>query len=293
MRLHSFSAFVLLSIVASLCRGEEQTDLTASPQVVREALSSYYKEHAELPQDGSGPWIEFIAKRGAPEELRKMFAQVAAAHFTTEATVRALDALSQAASRSTRPAPNPGAAQSAVDPDVEALNRLLYFPDGRVRAAAARLAGAWKSEEAANRLSQLAIDAEVSVRLAAFEALRAIGGKTALTYFAVLARPDQSAEMRRKALVAIAEINLDAAVVQAAEVLPLIDNEADALETWRGLLKVERAANSFAVRLPKGLPSPVLHAGIQAARELGKAGAPLTKVLAAQIAARQADGPLR
>jgi len=78
--------------------------------------------------------------------------------------------------------------------------------------------------------------------------------------------------------------------MQAAEVLPLIDTEPDALETWRGLLKVERAANSFAVRLPKDLPAPVLAAGVRAAQELGKAGKPLLKVLESQIESRRARG---
>ena len=89
--------------------------------------------------------------------------------------------------------------------------------------------------------------------------------------------------MRRRALVAIAEISLDGATMQGAEVFPLIDNEADALETWRDLLKIERAASAFAVRLPKDLPKPVLIAGIRAARELGKPGEQLLKVLTRQL----------
>ena len=294
MRIWLVQALALLGAAIGTGIGEEpSTSSGVSPALVQQAISAFYKEHPELPRDGSGPWIELIGKAGGPEELRKLFAQAAAEGFTIEATVRALDALSEGASRSVRPSPNGEASQPIVDPDCQALTRFLFAPDARLQAAAARLAGAWKMEDAANRLGQLATSSDAAVRLAAFEALRAIGGKTAMTFFAVLARPGQSPEMRRKALVAIAEINLDAAVVQAVEVLSLIDNEADALETWRGLLKVDRAANSFAVRLPKGLPAPVLTAGIKAARELGKAGEPLIKVLAAQIAASQAGGKPR
>lgn len=254
-----------------------------NPALVQQAISAFYKEHAELPRDGSGPWIELIGNAGGPDELRRLFAQTAAEGFTIEAAVRALDALSEAASRSASPAPGEKPSLPLLDPDYRALTGLLFSPDVRLQAAAARLAGAWKMDNAADRLAELAASPDAAVRLAAFEALRAIGGRTALSFFAVLARPDERADTRRRALVAIAEISLDAAVMQAAEVLPLIDNEADALETWRGLLQVERAANSFAVRLPKGLPAPVLTAGVRVARELGKAGEPLIKVLASRI----------
>ena len=290
MLFHPSIVFALLSGVVATGTAEETPAATGvSPALVQQAISAFYKEHAELPRDGSGPWIELIGKAGGPDELRKLFAQTAAEKFTIEATVRALDALSEAASRSARPSAIERASQPLLDPDYRALTLLLFSPEARIQAAAARLAGAWKMGDAADRLAELATSPDASVRLAAFEALRAIGGKTALSFFAVLARPDQRADTRRHALVAIAEISLDAAVMQAAEVLPLIDNEADALETWRGLLKVERAANSFAVRLPKSLPAPVLAAGVRAAQELGKEGEPLLKVLAAQVAASEAS----
>ena len=256
-----------------------------------EELAAFYKEHAELPRDGSGPWIELIGKSGAPNELRRLFSQIASGGFSDEAAIRALNAISKAAEmRSARPTPIRSAAEPVPEVDFQTVARLLDSPKPKLMAAAARLAGNWKIEDTANRLAELAESPDGAIRLTAMEALRRIGGKTALTVFAVLARPYQLPETRRRALVSIAEIQLDAAVVQAAEVLPLIDNEADALETWRGLLKVERAATAFAVRLPKYLPPPVLAAGVQAARELGKSGEPLLKALAPLVEASEAKG---
>ena len=280
----------LMSVFVETLAAAEQAP-GISPALVQQALSAFYKEHAELPRDGSGPWVELIAKAGGPEELRRLFNQVAAEGFGVEATTRAIEALAEAASlRSSRPAPPQKAADPLLDPDYQALSRLLRASDLNLQAAAARLAGAWKMEYAADRLAELAASPDAAVRLAAFQGLRAIGGTTALTFFAVLARPDQRTEMRRNALVAIAEISLDGAAMQAAEVFPLIDNEPDALETWRGLLKVERAADAFAVRLAKDLPQPVLTAGIRAAKELGKPGEPLLKVLTRQLEASKAGG---
>jgi hypothetical protein len=250
----------------------------------------FYKDHAELPADGSGPWIDSIAKVGGPEELRRLYDQVARGHFESDAVVRAVDALAAAGHvRHVRPAPVGKPLDPIVDPDYQTLAHLLRSPDEKLQAAAARLAGAWQMEFAGERLAALAASPNKETAAAAFDALRAIGGKTALAFFAVLARPDQQIETRRRALVAMAEIQLDAAVVQAADVLPAIDNEADALETWRGLLKVDRAANAFAVRLPANLPKSTARAGLQAANELGKPGEPLAKRLSLLLTANHAE----
>jgi hypothetical protein len=261
------------------------------PALVQQAISAFYHEHAELPHDGSGPWIKLIGKAGSPQELRKLLNQVAAEGFDLTATISAVDSLAEASLvRGLRPAAQAKPADPLLDPDYQTAVHLLFAPNVELQAAAARLAGAWKMGPAADRLAELAASPDTGVRLAAFEALRSIGGKTALTFFAVLARPDQRAETRRRALVAIAEISLDAATMQAAEVFPLIDNEADALETWRGLLKVERAADAFSVRLAKDLPKPVLTAGIRAAQELGEEGEPLLKVLTRELESSKANG---
>lgn len=282
LRQFPFASFVLVVALAAAAEAEPlRSDM--GPEAVRQEVTTYYKQHAELPRNGEGTWIELISKAGGPEELRKLCDQISRGGFEAAAMVRAVDALAAAArDRHARPAPTGREEQPLTDPDYQMLLRLLHSPDAKLQAAAARLAGAWQMEYLGQELATLAGGSDKEAQVAAFEALRRIGGKTALTFFSVLARPDQKIETRCHALVAMAEIQLDAAVVQAADVLPAIENEALALETWRGLLKVDRAANAFAVRTPRGLPPPVITAGLQASREAGKAGNSLARALRAQ-----------
>src|SRR5882762_4383205 len=91
-----------------------------------DSVAGFYKEHAELPRDGSGPWIERIGKAGGPDLLRKLYDQVTQAHFDSGADTRALEALAEAARvRQVRPAPVGKPVDPVVDPDYQALIRLL------------------------------------------------------------------------------------------------------------------------------------------------------------------------
>lgn len=164
--------------------------------------------------------------------------------------------------------------------ELAALDDLLAARDPAVIAAAARVAGAWKAESASNRLGELAASETPEIQRAAFAALRQLGGAAALAQFSVLTRKGHPGELRRAALVAIAEISLDGAVMAAPEILRDLQTRDEALDLWRKLLAVPRAANSFAVRLPRGLPPPVLAAGAQAASELGEPGQALAKAIA-------------
>src|SRR4051794_30316093 len=98
------------------------------------------------------------ADETSAEELRVLLDQVIAGSLGPEATVRALDTLATAASaRNVRPVSRPVAkrADPAIDPDSLAITQLLYRPDPKLQAAAARLAGAWKLATAGDRLAQL------------------------------------------------------------------------------------------------------------------------------------------
>ncbi|WP_131990178.1 hypothetical protein [Chthoniobacter flavus] len=262
----------------------ESAESNAGPEAKAHALTAYYQEHTELPRNGAGPWIELVAQAGRPEELRKLSDQIARGRFDVEATIRAVDALAVAAlNRQARPTPSGKETEPLANPDYQMLLRLLHSPDAKLRAASARLAGAWRQGYVGQELVSLASAGGSGPETkAAFEALRQIGGKTALAFFSVLARPDQKIETRCHALVAMAEIQLDAAIVKANDVLPAIQDEALATETWRRLLRVDRAANAFAVRLPGDLPRPVIEAGLQESRKLGKAGNSLTRALTRQ-----------
>jgi hypothetical protein len=250
------------------------------PELVRQALRAYLAERREWPQDGRGPWLELVCAAGSPADLRQVMAQIAAEHFSSAGMARALDCLSRAArTRQARPAPNPGVTDPLLDPDYQALGKLLRSADPGVQGAAAELAGEWRMESVADRLGELARGSNAEVQRKAFDALRKIGGHTALSFFALLIRPDQPLKLRCEALIAIAEINLDAAMMQIGGVLLDIHDETKAMETWRALLKMKGAAPALSIRLPQKLPREVIAAGIRAAKEKDEVGEPLRNTL--------------
>lgn len=288
LRPFCFGVLLLLEVQVGAAAAPEPPPLSVAPEAERQALAAYYQEHDALPRNGEGPWLEFIARTGSPEDLRKLCQQISRGQFDAPTTIRAVDTLAAAAlDRHIRPTSNGKESEPLSDPDYQMLLPLLHSPDTRLQTAAARLAGAWKQAYVGTELAAIAGRADRNAQAAAFEALRQIGGKTALTFFSVLARPDQKIETRCHALVAMAPIQLDAAVVQASEVLPSVENEALALETWRGLLQVDRSADAFAVRLPGNLPQPVISAGLQASQEMGKAGSTLARALKTQERSRK------
>lgn len=264
------------------------------PAAASKAVSTLFADRT-IAKDGAGPWIEIVGKAGGATELRRVMDQFVSGGFEKPAAIRALTAIADAARlRNVRPgaaAPDPNVNADLqkpgdiFEPDLRALQRAIADTDPKLQAAAARLAGLLKKQHAAEYIAALATSHEAEVRAAAFDALRDLGGQTALSFLGALIQPSQSLENRRAALAAIAQIKLDAAVVQAPDVLASIKDENTALETWRALLGVNGAANAFAVRMPKDLPAPVMSAALRAARELGRRGEPLVKVLAPTSAA--------
>jgi hypothetical protein len=273
---HTLRALTLACCILSGAMAETGVE----PELVRQALRAYLAEHGEWPKDGRGPWLELVSVAGSPAELRQVMAQLAAEQFSPEGVIRALDCLVRAArTRETRPSANPGVTDPLLDPDYYTLGKLLRSPEPQIQASAAELVGEWRNENLADRLGELARANNGDVQRKALDALRKIGGHTALLFFEVLIRPDQPLKLRREVLVAIAEINLDAAMMQVGGVLTDIRDESQALETWRALLKMQGAAQALSIRLPQKLPREVIAAGIRAAKEMESAGEPLRKTL--------------
>jgi len=248
------------------------------------SIAAGAQTHEALPKDGAGPLIEQIGESGDARALRRLWAQALADGFTPEATARALNALAAGAVRGAFPAPEANSGGKVSPADRDKILRFLRAENPGIEAAAARLAGAWKVDDALDQLSQMAGAKEVEVRQEAFRAIKSFGGEPALRFLAVVVRPGYPEDIRRQALVAIAEISLDGAVMQAPDVFAAIENEADALVLWRGLLKVNGAGQAFAVRLPRPLSAVVIAAGLQAAEEAGASGKPLAKALAKERA---------
>ena len=244
----------------------------------------------KVPMDGSGPWIELIGSAGGPAELQRLLDGLLAGYVgdccETDET-RAIDTKLMI----------PGAAADRATAALVATGRdgrgeragrahrgpALFHEQGAIGLGAIRLAGLWKVPDAVAKIGELIDDRQTqpAQRRACVDGLRAAGGPAALNLLSILTRAGESADTRAAALVAIAQIKLDAGISKAAEVLPTITDEAALLGAWRGLLGVKGAANAFAARfgqpqVAKNLPRPVLAAAVQAAREAGK---PATKLL--------------
>src|SRR5262249_26303361 len=110
----------------------------------------------------------------------------------------------------------------------------LFEAQGEIGLGAIRLAGLWKVPDAMSKMGEI-IDSKQSKpaqRRACVAGLRAAGGGAALNYLSVLTRPEEQIATRADALVAIAQLKLDAGIVKAAEVLPTLTDENALLGIW-------------------------------------------------------------
>jgi putative membrane-bound dehydrogenase-like protein len=252
---------------------------------------------AQLLADGKislnkGPWIELLGKAGGPEELAAIYESLIisygadccpgrnmtaprATSFSEPEALRAIAALLEAVRvRNLRPAGGLALADLATHAPVA------------LRPGLTRLAGYWKTEDAPNFLPVIATTAETSpeLRLAAIEALRALGGPVSQTTLEALCAPGQSFTIRRAALVALAAQKFSAAAPLLAPVLAATPNENEALATWRQLLAVQGAVGALEKQFSDatwatGLPQPVIAAAFRASREAGRKAQALTQLL--------------
>lgn len=233
-----------------------------TPKLAAEALPAVLPQ-GDLPRNGSGPWIELIGKSGGPTELNRLLEHSLEGKFEEGVTARALAALAEAARvRNARP---PG--------DLATLSKLIENPAEGVRAEAVKLVGAWKLASLSPKLIATARskDQPDSVRRAAFQGLRDIGGGDAVSSLTELAGSGSELPIRQQAVVTLAALDVKQAAPLAIETLSATTNEAEALGLWRQLLAVKGAAPVFAQALPKsGLPPVMAKAGLRVAREGGR-----------------------
>jgi putative heme-binding domain-containing protein len=230
------------------------------PALANKILAKVLKN---IPRDGSGGSIELVGQAGGASQLRELLDQVLQGGFTDTAAARALNALSEAVRlRNVKP---PG--------DLSGVSRLLEGADEQVRSAAARLAGSWKIASATPNLLRMAGDNSMaaSVRKAAFDGLRDIGGADAVKGLRALAAKENNEITRRQAAAALAGADLNRSLPLILEVVGAISKEEDALSLWRAILNVKGSAGSVTRAMANvSLPENVARAGIRAAREGGR-----------------------
>jgi len=216
-----------------------------------------------IPRDGSGTMIELVGQAGAAAQLRQLYDQVLQNGFEESAAARALVALSEAARlRNARPMG-----------DLSELTDLLNAQSAKIRAAAIRLAGTWKLPAATPVLLRVAeaSNSLAPVRQAAFDGLREIGGKEAVTGLRQLAQAPHDEQTRRMAAIALAGADLNGSMKEVLEAAKLPKTEDQALAYWRSLLSVKGAAPALARGLAKNnLPEVSGRAALRVAREGGR-----------------------
>lgn len=196
-----------------------------------------------LSRDGQGPWIELIGSAGTAKELRALFDQVLNGGFDDAASARALKALTDA-SRLRKLKPSGSTAE---------VGKLFGSPADTVRVEALKLAAVWKDLGAHfPKLVAAAGNAGSSpaVRAAAFDTLRALGGKDAVAALLALTAADQDAAVRRPAAATLAALDLGQAVPALVAVARSLTDEALAQDFWRAVLSVKGAGKAIAEALP-------------------------------------------
>ena len=232
---------------------------SVEPALASDVLGQLLSQQT-MTRDGAGPWIELVGTAGGPKELGLLFAQVRTRGFDEPATRRALAALNDAARlRNLQP-----------DAELAALGSTLAATDESIRIAAIQLAGAWKLSVLVPRLLEMTARSDTSSaeRSAAFAALRTIGGGTVAADLQRLGREAAEPGVRREAVVALAGLNLDAALGDIVAVLTVTTDPAEAQNLWRSLLSIQDAGTKLATRLAHvKLPAAVARAGLRPARE--------------------------
>lgn len=216
-----------------------------------------------LPADGSGPWIELIGRVGDRVATGRLLEVVAAPSTSDAVRLRGLVALATAASER-RVAPTAGQ---------EAVTALLQSGDGRVRLAATRVLGAWKTAAAVAPLLALAAQegAPDDERTARWAALQSIGGDAVIAGLSRLVKTASSARQRREAVLALAGTDLERALPDVASALQSLSDPAEFEAAWRALLGITGASDRLASSLTQAnLAAASAKQALRFAREGGR-----------------------
>jgi putative heme-binding domain-containing protein len=220
---------------------------------------------ADIPADGSGPWLDIIGQAGTPAEIEKVSAGLSSGKFDEQGIVAAIRSLDEAArSRRLRPSNTQG--------------RLTAFLQSRspgIRAAAITLAGAWKDIGADFAvLARIPTDTDhpAQERLAAVEALRQIGGAGSIRALEkAAAASDSYPEVRLAAATALATLDTETAWPVVSGLMKTDLSDAQILGLWRSLLQVKGAGGKLEpwVRVAS-IPARAAELGVRAAGEGGR-----------------------
>jgi putative heme-binding domain-containing protein len=218
----------------------------------------------KLPADSEDGILVLLAGVGGPGELALVLDRAVAVKSSAARRLRLLGALVESAQqRGSKPSGD--------------LGRLVVLlkkaEDDRVKAAAARLAGLWGLESARPVLLASARDGKASeaLRRAAIDGLASLGGKESRTALDELAARGEPPAIRRKALVALAGVDLAAAARRAVEVLSAASDGEGAAEVFDAFLQRKNGGVQLAKAVAgKKLPADVAKVGVRTVRISGR-----------------------
>jgi putative heme-binding domain-containing protein len=230
------------------------------PELAGPVLGELLKKRP-LSRNGEGPWIQLIGQIGLAGEVQLLYDAILNRALTPAATRRAWDALGDAATRNVQPAAR-----------TEKLAAFFDDDDKATRMDAVRLAGSWKVAACVPNLCALPASPGVkaSMRDAALDALRKIGGADVIAALQPWTRRGQPMELRQPAMLTLAALDLPHAGPPAIALLEDLTNQKTEVSVWRALLGNAGAGAVLAAALPKsGFPQELAKAGLRAVRESG------------------------
>jgi putative heme-binding domain-containing protein len=217
----------------------------------------------KVPREREENVLTLIAALGSPEDLSLVLDLALGEKTPNERRTALLEGLAQAArQRKARPEGNLGR-----------IGNLLASEDDALRASTARLAGLWQLEPLRPRLTEIATakTTRAPLRRAALESLVALGGKASRETIEQLTGEKQSPDVRRMAVVSLAELDVSSAAKQAAAVLAASAADADPSDVINALLQQKKGAESLTSALAgRKLPPDVAKVALRTARASGR-----------------------
>jgi putative heme-binding domain-containing protein len=211
--------------------------------------------------------LVLLAGVGGPGELALVLDRATAKGATPDRRARLLAALEASArQRNSKPAGS-----------LESIASLVEARDP----AAARLAGLWRVEKARAALTAQADDdkASAELRQAAIDGLAGLGGaasKATLTRLVDKGMPS----VRRRALIALAGFDLDAAAARAADVLSTLKDGVGAEDVYAAFLQRKGGAAALTKVIgSQKLPADVARVGVRTVRISGREAPGLAEAL--------------
>ena len=231
-------------------------------------------ESGKVAADRRDGVLELIARLGGPQDLAMIFRQILESpNQDAEAQLALLNALATAVTtRNIRPAG-----------DLSLLDEILEAQDDRCAAAAARLLGLWKVEQAREQLTRLAEqrNAPTPRNLSAVAALGDLGGSASNKSLVELASDSFPTPTREAAVIALVKIHPSGAAQAAVKLLGSEQAESvDAASLIEAFTTRANAAAALRTALANAtLPADVAKLAVRTARSSAKPDEPLIQSL--------------